>query len=114
MAIRALLSKKLGRPRDNALTRIQKYSIGTACPTFQGHAKLGFRKDGKLLAADLYVARRVRGSSGGGFLRWAELTAIRIPKTWAGFYFEKVADPESWGFRTGQRRCCHRRHERHD
>jgi CO/xanthine dehydrogenase Mo-binding subunit len=114
MAIRALLSKKLGRPRDNALTRIEKYSIGTACPTFQGHAKLGFRKDGKLLAADLYVARRVRGSSGGGFLRWAELTAIRIPKTWAGFYFEKVADPESWGFRTGQRRCCHRRHERHD
>ena len=28
------------------------------------------------------------------------LTAIRIPKTWAGarFYFEKVADRETWDF----------------
>ena len=44
------------------------------------------------------------------------LTAIRIPKTWAGarFYFEKVADRELVGLRAGQRGRRHRRHQRHD
>ncbi|MGC1452477.1 MAG: molybdopterin cofactor-binding domain-containing protein, partial [Candidatus Sulfotelmatobacter sp.] len=71
MAIPALLSKKLGRPVMMRITRIEEYSLGTARPTFQGHAKLGFREDGKLLAADLYVVQENGPDIGGGDFRSA-------------------------------------------
>ena len=71
MAVPALLSKKLGRPVMMRITRIEEYSLGTARPTFQGHAKLGFREDGKLLAADLYVVQENGPDIGGGDFRSA-------------------------------------------
>ncbi len=71
MAIPALLSKKLNRPVMMRITRIEEYSLGTARPTFQGHAKLGFREDGRLLAADLYVVQENGPDIGGGDFRSA-------------------------------------------
>src|SRR5689334_17353526 len=71
MAIPALLSKKLNRPVMMRITRIEEYSLGTARPTFQGHVKLGFRDDGKLLAADLYVVQENGPDIGGGDFRSA-------------------------------------------
>ena len=53
------------------ITRIEEYSLGTARPTFQGHAKLGFREDGRLLAADLYVVQENGPDIGGGDFRSA-------------------------------------------
>ena len=57
MAMPALLSKKINRPVMMRITAHEEYAIGTARPSFQGHVKLGFREDGKLLAADLYVVQ---------------------------------------------------------
>ena len=71
MAVPALLSKKLNRPVMMRITRIEEYSLGTARPTFQGHAKLGFREDGRLLAADLYVVQENGPDIGGGDFRSA-------------------------------------------
>ena len=44
------------------------------------------------------------------------LTAIRIPKTWAGasFYFEKVTDRNAWDFPLVNVAAAIRRVERHD
>jgi len=71
MAIPALMSKKLNRPVMMRITRIEEYSLGTARPTFQGHVKLGFRDDGRLLAADLYVVQENGPDIGGGDFRSA-------------------------------------------
>jgi CO/xanthine dehydrogenase Mo-binding subunit len=71
MAVPALMSKKLNRPVMMRITRIEEYSLGTARPTFQGHAKLGFREDGRMLAADLYVVQENGPDIGGGDFRSA-------------------------------------------
>src|SRR5262245_58695947 len=55
MAVPALLSKKLNRPVMMRITRFEEYAFGVSRPSFQGRLKLGFREDGKLLAADLYI-----------------------------------------------------------
>ena len=55
MAIAALLSKKINRPLMHRITRTDEYGIGAARPGFQGYIKMGFRADGKLLAADMYL-----------------------------------------------------------
>jgi xanthine dehydrogenase molybdenum-binding subunit len=55
MSIPAHLSKKTGRPVMMRITRAEEYSIGSARPGFQGWVKLGFRADGRMTAADIYV-----------------------------------------------------------
>ena len=57
MAIAALLSKKINRPVMHRITRTEEYGIGAARPGFQGYIKMGFRADGKLLAADMYIVQ---------------------------------------------------------
>ncbi len=54
-ALPALMSKKINRPVMLRLSRAEEYYNGSARNGFQGHVKLGFGSDGKLLAADLYV-----------------------------------------------------------
>ncbi len=54
-AIPALLAKKAGRPVMLRVTRDEEHDFGRARPGFQGWVKLGLRKDGRILAADLYV-----------------------------------------------------------
>jgi len=71
MAIAALMSKKINRPVMHRISRLEEYGIGSARPSFQGHVKLGFRADGKLLAADLYIVQENGPHIGGGDFRSA-------------------------------------------
>ncbi len=71
MAIAALMSKKINRPVMHRISRMEEYGIGSARPGFQGRVKLGFREDGKLLAADLYIVQENGPHIGGGDFRSA-------------------------------------------
>ncbi len=53
--IPALMAKKLGRPVMMRVSRNEEHAFGRARPSFQGYVKIGFRKDGRILALDLYV-----------------------------------------------------------
>jgi xanthine dehydrogenase molybdenum-binding subunit len=68
MVIPAHFSKKLNRPVMMRITREEEYAIGSARHGFQGRAKLGFRADGRLLAADLYIIQDNGGNA--GFSDW--------------------------------------------
>jgi xanthine dehydrogenase molybdenum-binding subunit len=58
LAVPALMSRKLNnRPIMLRITRHEEYYIGSARHGFQGRVKLGFRRDGRLLAADLYIVQ---------------------------------------------------------
>lgn len=57
MAIPAHMSKKTGRPVMMRISRREEYFIGSARCGFQGRVKLGFSKDGKLLAVDMLVVQ---------------------------------------------------------
>jgi len=57
MAIPAHLSKKVGRPVMMRISRAEEFFVGSARPGFQGRIKMGFRKDGRMLAADLYIVQ---------------------------------------------------------
>src|SRR5215813_6641412 len=71
MAVPALMAKKLGRPVMMRITRIEEYAIGSARPTFQGYVKLGFREDGRMTAAVLYIVHENGPHIGGGDFRSA-------------------------------------------
>ena len=57
MAIPALMSKKLGKPVMMRISRAEEYFVGSGRSGFQGRIKLGFRADGKVLAADMYIVQ---------------------------------------------------------
>jgi CO/xanthine dehydrogenase Mo-binding subunit len=71
IAIAALMSKKINRPVMHRLTRMEEYAVGSARPAFQGRIKLGFREDGKLLAADVYIVQENGPHIGAGDFRSA-------------------------------------------
>ncbi len=53
--IPALLAKKTQRPVLLRITREEEYYFGRSRAGFQGWVKLGFRKDGRITAVDLYI-----------------------------------------------------------
>lgn len=55
MAVAAHMAKKTGRPVMMRISREEEYYLGSGRGGFQGSLKLGLRKDGRILAADLYV-----------------------------------------------------------
>src|SRR5439155_12907647 len=55
MAIPALLSKTTGRPVMMRISREEEHYIGRARAGMQARARMGFRKDGRITALDLYV-----------------------------------------------------------
>ena len=55
MAIPALLAQKAGRPVMMRITRQEEHFIGRARPGIQGRVKLGFRRDGRVTAIDMYL-----------------------------------------------------------
>jgi len=57
MAIPAHLSKKINRPVMMRVSRHEEYFMGSARPGFQGRIRLGFRADGRVTAADLYIVQ---------------------------------------------------------
>ena len=65
MVLPALMSKKLGgRPCLIRVSRAEEYDNGYARAGFQGYAKLGFREDGKMMAADIFVVQDLGSTSG--------------------------------------------------
>ena len=57
MAIPALLSKKTGRPVMMRISREEEHYIGRARAGLHMRAKIGFRKDGRITAMDLFVVQ---------------------------------------------------------
>jgi xanthine dehydrogenase molybdenum-binding subunit len=55
MAIPALMARKTGTPVMMRITREEEHYIGRARAGIQGRAKIGFRKDGKILAMDFFT-----------------------------------------------------------
>ena len=55
MAIPALLSKKANAPVMMRITREDEHFIGRARPGILARVKVGFRKDGRITAIDMYV-----------------------------------------------------------
>ena len=53
--IPALLSKKANAPVMMRISREEEFFIGRARPGFQGRMKVGFSKDGKITAVDMYA-----------------------------------------------------------
>jgi CO/xanthine dehydrogenase Mo-binding subunit len=70
MAIPALLSKKLnGRPVMMRISREEETYIGRTRPGFQAWAKMGFKKDGRVVAIDSFIIEdsgpyRAQGDNG--------------------------------------------------
>ncbi len=57
MAVPALLAKKANAPVMLRVTREEEHYIGRTRPNLIGRAKVGFRKDGRITAVDLYVVQ---------------------------------------------------------
>jgi xanthine dehydrogenase molybdenum-binding subunit len=57
MAIPALLAKKTGRPVMMRISREEETYIGRVRPGFQAGVKIGFRKDGRVTALDLFIVQ---------------------------------------------------------
>jgi xanthine dehydrogenase molybdenum-binding subunit len=55
MIIPALLAKKTGAPVMMRITREEETFIGRARPSFQGRMKIGFSKEGRITALDMFV-----------------------------------------------------------
>ena len=55
MAIPALLAKKANAPVMMRISREEEHYLGRARPGFHGRAKIGFAKDGRITALDLYL-----------------------------------------------------------
>jgi len=53
--IPALLSKKANAPVMHRITRDEEHSIGGARPSLHGRAKVGFDKQGRITAVDMFV-----------------------------------------------------------
>ena len=53
--IPALLSKKANAPVMMRISREEEHFIGRARPGFQGRMKVGFAKDGRITAVDMYA-----------------------------------------------------------
>ena len=65
MALPALVSKKMGgRPCLLRVSRAEEYDSGMARAGFQGWIKLGFAKDGKLKAADIFMVQDLGPTNG--------------------------------------------------
>src|SRR6202049_4209524 len=55
LVIPALLSKKTGAPVMMRITREEENAIGRARPSLHGRMKVGFSKEGRITALDMYV-----------------------------------------------------------
>ncbi|GJM14581.1 MAG: aldehyde oxidase [Pseudohongiella sp.] len=65
MAIPARFSQKINRPVMMRVTREEEFTIGGARQGFQGWIKCGFKEDGVMAAADLWVVSDNGGKGGG-------------------------------------------------
>ena len=64
MSIPAHMSKKTGKPVQMRISRDDEFAVGSGRPGFQGYVKMGFRADGRMTAADIYVVHDNGPNSG--------------------------------------------------
>ena len=57
MAIPALLSRKAGKPVMMRISRQEEHFIGRARPGLQGRIRIGFRRDGRVTAIDMFLVQ---------------------------------------------------------
>jgi xanthine dehydrogenase molybdenum-binding subunit len=62
----AHMAKKTGRPCMLRVSRAEEYYLGSRRNGFQGSVRLGFREDGRLIAADMYVVQQSGANDGFG------------------------------------------------
>jgi len=55
LSLAPLMAKKTGRPVLLRVSRAEEFYNGSARPGFQGRIKMGFARDGRVTAADLYI-----------------------------------------------------------
>jgi xanthine dehydrogenase molybdenum-binding subunit len=90
-AVPALMSRKLnGRPVMLRITRHEEYYIGSARHGFQGRVKMGFRNDGKLVAADLFIVQE-NGPNAGFSDYTSAADAVSIVYTPTAMRFRGIA-----------------------
>jgi xanthine dehydrogenase molybdenum-binding subunit len=86
-ALPGWFSKKIGRPVQLRITREQEYYIGSARVGFQGWIKIGFAKNGRVTAADVFIIEDIGPNATGG------------DASSAGGAVSLVYDPEAMRFR---------------
>lgn len=65
MQVAPLFARKLGRPVMLRITRYEETYLGRSRPGFQVRSRIGFRKDGRITALDLFIVED-HGPYGGG------------------------------------------------
>ena len=65
-ALPGWFSKKIGRPVQLRVTREQEYYMGSARVGFQGWIKMGFAKDGRITASDVFIVEDIGSNATGG------------------------------------------------
>jgi CO/xanthine dehydrogenase Mo-binding subunit len=68
MGVPIYLAKKTGMPVLLRVNRHEEALFGSSRPAFQGRLRMGFRADGRVLAADLSIVQQNGPYSGGGDL----------------------------------------------
>jgi CO/xanthine dehydrogenase Mo-binding subunit len=68
MGVPIYMAKKTGMPVMLRISRAEEALFGSSRPAFQGRIKMGFRADGRVTAADLYIVQQNGPYNGGGDL----------------------------------------------
>jgi CO/xanthine dehydrogenase Mo-binding subunit len=66
LVIPALLAKKTGAPVMMRISRDEEHYVGRARPALHGRMKVGFSKEGRILALDMYAISEAGPYEGGG------------------------------------------------
>jgi CO/xanthine dehydrogenase Mo-binding subunit len=68
MGVPIYMAKKTGMPCMLRVNRHEEALFGSSRPAFQGRIRMGFRADGRVTAADLYIVQQNGPYNGGGDL----------------------------------------------
>jgi xanthine dehydrogenase molybdenum-binding subunit len=68
MGVPIYMAKKTGLPVMMRVSRAEEALFGSSRPAFQGRIRMGFRADGRVTAADLYIVQQNGPYNGGGDL----------------------------------------------
>jgi xanthine dehydrogenase molybdenum-binding subunit len=68
MGVPIYMAKKTGTPVLMRVSRAEEALFGSSRPAFQGRIKMGFRADGRVTAADLFIVQQNGPYNGGGDL----------------------------------------------
>ena len=76
MRIPILLAKKTGKPVMMRVTRREEHFIGRSRPGVQARVKIGFRRDGRIMAMDLFTVGDIGPYGSNDHIRVAEIASL--------------------------------------